>query len=439
MEKFIINGGKKLRGEIRVSGAKNVALKALVAACLTSEEVIIDNVPHILDVFTMIEIIKDLGGKAIMRDHTVTVRVDTLRTKIPFDKAVEVRTSSMFLAPLLARAKEAIVPNPGGCRIGARPINRIIKGLRQMGAIITYNSKDGYFHAKAKQLKGVTYEFKKNTHTGTETMIMASVLAKGKTILKNAALEPEIDELIAFLNGMGAKIKRHLRTITIEGVEELHGAHFTIGPDRNEAVTYAIAGIITEGEVIVDGILAKDIKEFLGVLDKAGGGYEEKADGMRFFYKGKLKPTDISTSCYPGFMTDWQSPWAVLMTKAKGTSSIHETVFESRFGYVEELKKMGAHIAFFNPKVDDPKRVYNFNLSDAKKDSYHAISVSGPAKLHNAVVNITDLRAGATLVLASLAGSGTSVVFGAEKLDRGYEKFDKCLVRLGADIKRVKD
>lgn len=436
-----MNGGKKLTGQIKVSGAKNVVLKALVAACLTDEEVIIENVPLISDLFTMIGIIKELGGTAKVHDHTVMVKMETITNKkIALDKAAEVRTSSLFLAPLLARTGEALVPNPGGCRIGARPIDRTIEGLRKMNVSITYNSKDGYFHAKTKDLLGVEYLFEKSTHTGTETMILVSVLAKGQTILRNAAQEPEIDELIEFLNLMGAQIRKTQdRTIIIDGVSKLHGGKLIVGPDRNEVVTYAIAAIITEGDITVQGTNVKGLVDFLDALEACGAGYEKKENGIRFFYKRELRATNITTSYYPGFMTDWQSPWAVLMTKAHGTSVIHETVFESRFGYVEELRKMGAHITFFNPKVKDSEKVYNFNLDKEAASSFHAIKVYGPTQLHNAVVHISDLRAGATLVLAALAAFGTSAIFGVEKLDRGYEAFDRCLSHLGADIKRIKE
>ncbi len=441
MEKFVVNGGKKLIGKVKVSGAKNVVLKALVAGCLTEEKIVIKNVPLISDVFIMIGIIKELGGIVGIENHTVTIQVKKIKNKkIALDKAAEVRTSAMFLVPLLARSKEALVPNPGGCRIGARPIDRTIEGLKRMGVSIAYERDDGYFHAKTNGLQGTEYTFDKNTHTGTETMILAGVLAKGRTVLKNAALEPEIDELIQLLNQMGGVVRRvNDREIVIDGIEKLHGTEFVVGPDRNEVVTYAIASILTEGEVIVEGAVVKGLEEFLEALQRCGGGFEEKENGLRFFYKGKLRATDITTQCYPGFMTDWQSPWAVLMTKAQGVSIVHETVFESRFGYVDELKKMGAHIEFFNPEVHDPKKVYNFNIDNKTKKKFHAIKIHGPVRLHNAVVGISDLRAGATLVLAALAASGRSVIFGIEKLDRGYEAFDKSLSHLGANMKRVKE
>ena len=440
MEKFIISGGKKLQGKVSVPGAKNVALKALVAACLTNEQVTIHNIPLISDFFVMADIIRDLGGTVDLQDHTVTITMHTFqKTEISLEEASQIRTSSMFLSPLLARNKHAIIPNPGGCRLGARPIDRVIEGLQKMGADIMYKSEDGFFHAKTTGLVGTTYHFEKNTHTGTETLILAAVLAKGKTIFTNAAQEPEIDELIALLNSMGAQIKRvEDRTIEIEGVEKLHGTSFTILPDRNEVVTLAIAAIVTGGDILVQGTKKEGLKEFLEKLEEVGGGIQEEAEGIRFFSKGKLQATDVTTQPYPGFMTDWQAPWAVLMTQAQGISTIHETVFENRFSYVTELRKMGAQIELFNPKVENPQEFYNFNLEDDSPDYFHAIKIQGPMKLHNAVVQISDLRAGATLVLGALAAEGESIIFGVKHLDRGYEKFEERLEKLGAAIERVK-
>lgn len=442
MDKFVIKGGRKLKGSVSVSGAKNVALKVVVASCLTPDEVIIENVPHISDFYVMVDIVRELGGRVKIKDHTAIVKMGKFKKeKIALEAAAEVRTSAMFVAPLLARTSSAIIPNPGGCRIGARPIDRTIDGLKKMGADASYNSKDGFFHIRASDgLKGTQYRFEKNTHTGTETLIMAAVLAKGKTILDNAAQEPEVDELIGFLNRMGADVKRTGgRKIVINGVSKLHGARFTIKPDRNEIVTFAVAALITEGDITVKNATKTGLIEFLEKFEEAGGAFEEKEESLRFSFKGVLKATDIITSFYPGFMTDWQGPWAVLMTKAKGDSIIHETVYESRFSYVSQLLKMGARIKLFNPEVVEPAKVYNFNLSDNRSEYRHAARIMGPIELHNAVVEISDLRAGATLALAALSAKGESVVFGVEHLDRGYEHFEKRLKSLGADIKRIKE
>jgi len=440
MNKLVINGGRKLEGEVSVLGSKNVALKILVAVCLTEDEVIVKNVPLISDFMIMAEIIRNLGGEVKFNDHSVSIRLKNfLSEKISLDKAAEIRTSYMFLAPLLARLGKAVIPNPGGCRIGARPIDRIVDGLKKMGVKIQYDRRDGYFHATAVSgLNGTVYKFSKSTHTGTETMLLAAVLAKGKTVLENAAEEPEIDELIELLNKMGANIVREKpRRIVVEGVVKLHGAEFIIAPDRNEVVTFAVAALVTEGNIFIRDIKSKGLEEFLELVKRCGGGIEEKENGIRFFYKGELKPSDVVTSFYPGFMTDWQGPWAVLMTKASGQSTIHETVYENRFTYVEELKKMGANIEFYKPEVVSPETVYNFNIKDDNNKSPHAIRIIGPNVLHNAVLTIADLRAGASLVLAALAAKGESILFDIEHLDRGYEQFEQRLSNLGASIVRV--
>jgi len=440
MDRFIVNGGRKLAGEVKVSGAKNMALKAIVAACLTSEEVEIENIPLISDLFVMTDIACEIGGRVEVLDHTIYIEMaEFSKHEIALERAAETRTSAMFMAPLLARAGEAIIPNPGGCRIGSRPIDRTIEGLEKMGVKVEYRSDDGFFHMKAANgLSGIDYTFKKSTHTGTETLLMAAVLAKGTTILRNAAQEPEIDELIDLLGLMGAKIKKlDPRTIEITGVEKLSGAKFKVGPDRNEVVTLAIAAIITDGDVTIRDIGKCDLSAFLQKMEEAGVGIEKRGNDIRFYYKGQIKAVDMETTPYPGFMTDWQAPWAVLMTQANGQSIIHERVYESRFSYVEQLRKMGADIQLFNPEVVNPEDFYNFNIEDDKKSNKHAAKITGPTKLHNGVVRITDLRAGATLVLAAVAAKGQSVILEIQHLDRGYEKFENRLNSLGADIRRV--
>lgn len=439
MEKFVITGGNALKGTVRVSGAKNVALKTLIAACLTEEEVVIKNVPLISDFFVMLEMIQELGGKVTLEDHQVTIQIKkVLKNELSLETAAKIRTSFMFLAPLLLRTGEAIIPNPGGCRLGARPIDRLVDGLNKMGANIVYRSEDGYFHAKAAGMHGATIHFQKNTHTGTETLIIAAVLAKGKTILENAAEEPEIDELIALLNTMGAKIQRTKhRVIEIEGVEKLHGGTYTILPDRNEVVTFAIAAVATKGDILVKGVTKEKIAEFLTRFERANGGYEETDEGIRFFYNGPVVAVDVETTPHPGFMTDWQAPWAILMTQAKGKAVIHETVFENKFGYIKDLQKMGAKARLYNPEIPNPEEVYNFNLTDDNPEFYHAVEITGPTRLHNAIATMVDLRAGAAIVIAALVAKGESTIFGIEKLDRGYEDFENRIVQLGGIIKRV--
>lgn len=439
MDKFIITGGVPLKGEIAVAGAKNVALKILVASLLTDEEMTIRNVPFIRDVPLMLEVLAVLGVKYRRDGHTIHVAHTHIHNaKVPLEIAARLRTSSMVLGPLLARYGVATTPNPGGCRLGARPIDRHIDALKEMGADIQYHSDDGYFYAKAKELHGATIRFPKNTHTGTETLLLAAVLARGRTILENAAQEPEIDDLIACLTQMGANIRRTApRTIVIEGVQTLHGTEYTIMPDRNEEVTFAIAAVMTGGDVVIKNSSRGNLDAFLSKFD---GHYEPIDDTTtRYFSDGQMKATDIITAPYPGFMTDWQAPWAVLMTQARGTSIIHETVFESRFSYVSELKKMGARIEFFDPKVLNPEAFYNFNWADRVKGYHQGIKINGPTTLHNAVLEINDLRAGATLVLAALVAAGESVVHGVEQVDRGYEKIEERLRALSARIQRIKE
>lgn len=443
MDTFTITGGKALRGEVKLGGAKNVALKLLVAGLLTDEPLTIENVPEIRDVALMLDVLESLGAGTSR--HGGAVRVQNGRTnqhKVPLDLGARLRTSSMVIGPLLARSGRAMIPNPGGCRIGARPIDRHIEALRAMGATISYHSDDGYFYASAPHgLRGATYCFSKNSHTGTETLILAAVLAKGTTVIKNAAEEVEVDELIGLLNRMGAAVRRSAhREITIEGVSSLRGAEVKVMPDRNEEVTFAIAAAVTGGDITVVGSRRQHLSAFLTAFVRAGGEYGA-IDEARTRYRcgGGLRVVDVVTGPHPAFMTDWQAPWVILMTQASGDATIHETVFENRFGYVKELKKMGARIEPYDPKVADPASFYNFNWEDHKEDDHHAIRIHGPTKLHDAILTMHDLRAGATLVLAALAAEGQSVLHGVEHIDRGYEKIEERLRALGAKIERVKD
>ncbi len=436
MKKYIIRGGNKLKGNVSVGGAKNVVLKAIIAACLTDEEVEIKNVPLINDFFILLELVKEIGGRVQLSGHSVKIQVKTIENiKIPLEMGAKIRTSSMFAAPLLARNGEALIPNPGGCRIGARPIDRHIEGIERMGASSVYNSEDGYFHLRTKGLRGANYKFTKNTHTGTESLIMAAVLANGKSVIENAAEEPEVDDLISFLNSMGADIKRTAaRTIVINGVKKLHGTSYSIMPDRNEVVTFAVISALTGGQIYIKNVQPENLTGFLDEFKKANGKWEETSAGYRFYVEGQIKPTNILTAPHPGFMTDWQGPWAIFMTQAKGASTIHETVYENRFGYVDELRKMGSDLEYYKPKIKNPREFYNFNYKKGDDENKQGLKIKGPTPLHNAVLNISDLRAGATVAIASLISTGESVIYGVEFLERGYEAFDKRLLSLGADI-----
>jgi len=345
------------------------------------------------------------------------------------------RASTLFLGPLLARFGQAAVPLPGGDKIGKRPLERHLDGLRAMG--VTLDQENGMLVAKTTGLVGTTYRFNKNTHTGTETLLMAAVLAKGMTVLENAALEPEIDDLIKFLNSMGAKIRRRaFRVIEIEGVESLHGAIHRVMPDRNEAVSYACAAIASKGDIVVENARREDLVAFLEKLDEVGGGYEIGEYGIRFYHKGQLRAADIETEIHPGFMTDWQPLWATLVCHAEGVSVIHETVMQNRFQYVETLQQMGAKIELFNPEVKHPEDRYNFEWQDAKATDIHAIRIYGPTQFHGGEFVVHDLRAGATTMLAAISGTGTTVVHNIEQVERGYQKIEEKLRSLGARITR---
>lgn len=435
MKKFLVNGGKELSGNIRISGSKNVVTKAVIAACLTNEPVTLKNVPDISDIDALLEMIESIGGVVERDNNQVTITVAKVQNNtITLAEGARVRTSSMFIAPLLLRCGKAVVPNPEGCRLGARPIDRHVEGLEKMGATIEYRSEDGYYYASAEGLAGTTYRFEKNTHTGTETLIMAASMAKGTTVLENAAEEHEIDDLIALLNSMGAKITRNgKRRIEIEGVAALHGTTYEIVADSNELVTFAVLSLLTGGKIYLENASLSNIGVFVDALRKVGGDVEEVDGKLRFFHNNGIRALDITTAPEPGFKTDWQGVWAVLMTQAEGESVIHETIYENRFGYVSELKKMGAKIEFFEPRVDDPVSFYNFNFDPAS--SYkQAIKISGPQRLHNGALVISDLRAGATLVIAALIANGESVIDGVEHLERGYERFWQRLQNLGANI-----
>lgn len=440
MDKLLVTGGKALRGTIAVTGAKNVAMKALLASLLTDDDLQIHNVPLISSVLGTINIIEPLGVSVTTKEHTLYMSGKSIKHyKVPLEMGGLYRTATMVLGPLLARFGKAIVPNPGGCRLGKRPVDWHTTALEKMGAEIEY--KDGYFVATTKKLTGAHIVFPKNTHTGTESALLAAVLAKGQTILDNAAAEPEVDDLIALLCQMGAKVERTKpRQIVINGVDTLHGTSYTIMPDRNEVVTFAVAAIATKGDVTVAGTQRAHLVSFLKALDDVGGGWEAVDEtSTRFYWKQPLVASHITTGPHPAFMTDWQQPWAVLATAASGVSTIHETVFESRFSYVSEMKKMGAKIEFFDPDVQDPEALYNFNWEDRIEGYHQAIKVYGPIKLHEAVMEMTDIRAGATLLLAALIPKGTSVITEIGHLDRGYERLDERLKKLGADIVRSKE
>lgn len=438
MAKFVIQGGRPLKGAVRVGGAKNASFKLIIASLLARGESRLLDISRIIDVKTTKEVIKVLGGKVESPGKgTVFVNPDKIKTyKIPREFGYKSRASIMFAGPLLARFGQALLPYPGGDPIGRRPIERHLQGLKALG--VKVKSSNSFVRLSCRHLVGARYRFAKNTHTGTETLIMAAVKAKGTTILENAALEPEVDDLIEFLNEMGAKIERlPNRKIKIEGVTGLKGAiHKTI-PDRNEVVSYACAALATKGDIIIQNAEKIHLQAFLAKVKEAGGYFETGCYGIRFWYEQPLKATNITTAPHPGFMTDWQPLWALLMTQAKGRSKIVETVHNNRLGFTKDIVKMGAKIKLFNPKVAEPAKFYNFNLEDDRPEYFHAAKVSGPTPLKGMNMIIPDIRAGATLTLAALIAKGKSTLSGIEHIDRGYEDLDGRLKELGANIKRV--
>ena len=437
MPEFHVTGGTPLHGSVRIGGAKNASYKLMIASLLADTESRLLNFSRISDVELVAKIIDYLGGTTTRAGERAIFIDPSGLQKFEIDPThgEQGRFSTMFIPPLLARFGEARVPAPGGDKIGKRSLDRHFDGLRALGASVTV--ENGMYVAKAKQLIGTTYKFAKNSHTGTETLIMAAVKAKGTTILENAALEPEIDDLIEYLNEMGARIRRRAyRVIEIEGVEKLHGAIHKLIPDRNEAISYACAAIATKGDVIIENARHEHLTAFLKKLDEIGAGYEVGNYGIRFYYKGPLRAADITTEIEPGFMTDWQPLMATVLTQCAGTSILHETIMSNRFQYVEELNKMGASIELFNPEVTNPEAVYNFDLKDDEPTNMHAIKITGPSKLTAGTFEVKDLRHGATLILAAMSAEGTSIIKGIEHVDRGYEDLDERLKSMGAKIVR---
>ncbi len=445
MQKFLIEGGIPLKGQVQISGAKNAAIKMVAASLLTSGEVVLENIPRIDDVGVIVKIVENLGVKTEFLDEKVLglKAGEVFSTQVPHSLGVSSRSAVMTIGPLLARFGEVTIPEPGGCRIGLRPIDRHLEAFERLGA--TVSGEGGVYKISAPRLKGAEINFEKNTVMGTENILLASVLAEGETVINNAAEEPEVDDLIALLLKMGAKIKRDesdSRKVVIEGVRELSGARHRILPDRNEAVTFAIAAAATRGDVTLTDVRPLDLTAFTAKLEKIGVGFDIQKQSLRVWLDkdAVLQPVEIETAPHPGFMTDWIQPFCVLLTQANGVSLAHETIFENRFSFVDELSKMGAKIEVLSPSeasvAFDPGR-YGFEWLEGDREPKVLARVHGPTSLFGSQLTIPDLRAGATLVLAALAAEGTSEILGVEHIDRGYEKFDEKLRGLGAKIERV--
>ena len=441
MIKFHITGGQPLKGEVIVRGAKNSGFKLIIASLMGDGKTKLSNVTRAVETKISESVTRKLGGEIIhMGSHTLEIDPSGLKDwSIPYGIGKESRASTMFVPSLLYRFGKAKVPWPGGDKIGARPLDRHFKGLEKMGVEIKTEESFIIFKTK-KRLEGCQYRFAKNTHTGTETLILAASFAKGITVLENSAQEPEIDDLIEFLNKMGANIKRIApRTIKIEGVSKFSATEHQVIPDRNEAVTFACAALGTRGHISIFNIRPKDLISFTDKLIEIGAEVKIGVNEMEVKYLESLKATTIETVPHPGFMTDWQSLWFTLMTQARGKSTIIERVYPNRFQYADYLIKMGAKVRFFNPEVKNPDEYYNFNLDTDKPEYFHGANILGPVRLKGISAEVNDIRAGATLTLAALIAEGESTINGAEKIERGYENLDVRLANLGGNIKRVRE
>jgi UDP-N-acetylglucosamine 1-carboxyvinyltransferase len=419
MDKFVIRGGNPLLGTIKISGAKNSALPCMAAAILTEDEVILENIPQVNDIETERKLLESMGAQVELgygrAQHRTSIQCAVLSDPVAKYEIVKtMRASSLVLGPLIARTGMARVAMPGGCAIGGRPIDLHIKGLEAMGATIT--QEHGYLEARADRLKGTHIVFDKITVTGTEDLMMAAALADGESLFENCAREPEVTDLAALLNAMGAQIEgAGTSVIRIKGVAKLHGARHRINPDRIEAGTFLIAGAITGGDLNVDCCNPEHLGALLGKLEQCGVKLEVGKENVRVHSGGKLQAVDISTEEYPGFPTDMQAQFMALLTQAEGTSVVTENIFENRFMHIGELNRMGANISV----------------------SGRSATIRGGAQLQSAAVMCSDLRASAALVLAALVADGESILDRVYHMDRGYERMEEKLRGVGAQIRRM--
>ena len=416
MQKLRINGRYPLNGEVNISGSKNASLPIMAACLLCSEEVVLDNIPALRDINTMIRLITYMGVKiSKTSDNTVKINAHRIKEKFaPYDLVKTMRASILVLGPLLARFGEAIVSLPGGCAIGARPVNLHIEGLKAMGAEI--DLKNGYIHAKARRLKGCEFSFNPVSVTGTANLMMAACLAEGATILNNCAKEPEIVNLGEFLISMGANLNGlGSDQILIEGVDKLEATTCRVIPDRIEAATFLIAALITKSNLKLNGALAEHLREPINLLEEAGASISIAEEFIEVTSLNEIIPVSFTTSPYPGIPTDIQAQLMVLNVLAQGESSIEETIFENRFMHVLELQRMGANIELQS------------NIAKIK----------GVNQLQSAQVMATDLRASAALVLAALVAHGETEIDRIYHIDRGYENIDKKLSLIGAQVERI--
>ncbi|MFA5644062.1 MAG: UDP-N-acetylglucosamine 1-carboxyvinyltransferase [Patescibacteria group bacterium] len=418
MAKFIIKGQRPLSGEIVVKGAKNLALKVIPAAILSSEKMTISNLPKIEDIDKSLQLMSEIGF--VVKEEKGKTIIEAKKAKstdLPSKLADKFRTSIMFVGPLLARFKEVRFPHPGGCVIGAggRPIDLFLDGFSALGAEIKI--EDRFYSIKAKKLKAGNFFFPKVSVTGTESLMMTACLAEGKSVLKNCAMEPEIKYLADYLNKCGAKISgAGTSTITIVGVKKIRGGDINIMPDRIEAGSFAIMAVATNSDITIKNCEPEHLAVLLSVFKKIGVNFSIGKNWIKIKKSSNLSPYSIQTHEYPGFPTDLQSPYAVLMTQAKGMSLIHETIYDRRLIWTDMLSQMGANVTMCDP---------------------HRVVIAGPSKLYGKKLISPDIRAGIGLVIAALIAKGTTEIDNIYQIDRGYEKIDERLRKLGADIVRV--
>ncbi len=419
MPKFIIRGQRPLAGEIKVGGAKNAALKIIPAALLSSEPMEISNLPEIEDTKRALEVFQDLGGVVTTRGSKATLHIPHVRKHtIESVFANKFRASIMFVAPLLARTGKATFPHPGGCVIGAgtRPIDLFIDGFKRLGATVTL--RDGMYHVEAKRLRGASYFFTTVSVTGTESLLLAAVLAEGTTVLKNCAMEPEIAALADYLNSQGAQISgAGTPTITIKGVKKIHAGACTVIPDRIEAGTFAILAAAAKAPLTITRCNPEHLESLLAIFSKLGIRYETGRDWLKIISVPKVLPSyNLKTHEYPGFPTDLQSPFTVLMTQAKGASLIHETIYDRRLLFTDLLTQMGANITMADP---------------------HRVVIQGPTPLHGRSLTSPDLRAGISMIIAGAIAKGKTEIDNIYQIERGYEHIEQRLKKIGVDITRV--
>jgi UDP-N-acetylglucosamine 1-carboxyvinyltransferase len=426
MATYQIDGGSPMRGRVRASGAKNAATKQIITSLLTDEEVILHNVPQIGDVAITIDIVRSLGARVEWVDETtLAIRAASVNSgQVPVAFSGLNRIPVLLIGPLLHRYGRASVPLLGGDEIGARPINFHVSALEDLGATITLGAD--CWEARATRLKGALIDLPYPSVGATESVLLSAVLADGTTVIRNAAIEPEIIDTVLLLQKMGALIAVEVdRTIVVEGVPHLRGAEHRMLADRIEVASFAAAAVATDGDIFIEGAEQGTIMAFLNALRRVGGEFEVRPDGIRFFRGGELRSIALETDVHPGFATDWQQPFVVLLTQAAGLSVVHETVYERRFGYTSVLREMGATIELYNTCLGAKTCRYRYG------DHPHSCLVQGPTPLHGTSMLIPDLRAGFSYLIAALVASGTSTIEGAEYVERGYASIPEKIEQLG--------